>query len=432
MKTRNILAFVVCAVVLAVAGYALAQDQASVETQREAAREALNQAQYEKAAQLLAEVYEKEKESKEAGNDLYWQAFARYKLRRTEELKIAAELLVRQQEYYRQAETIGEGEALLARLYAELAERGEVDAAREIHEISEDEMRREESRVAALESLMRMNPDKAMPILEDIVTGKKEVSPSFRRHAIFILCRVDNDESEALLIQTLQTSEDPELLSEIVMCLAMSGSDTALDAIVDLFERSDDPQVDEAAMFAIGHSGGERAYTMLASIVQDTEADPDMRAQAMYALSQTGHDEEVAEIAVTILKTENDRQMQEMALMTLGQLEGDIPDQVFMDIIANPEADDELRAHALFMAAQRDDLSIDFLMKVYDEADGRELKMQVCHVITQVSDEEEGLDALIRIARTETDPEIKQNAVFWIGQFDSPEAEDFLLEVINQ
>jgi hypothetical protein len=70
-------------------------------------------------------------------------------------------------------------------------------------------------------------------------------------------------------------------------------------------------------------------------------------------------------------------------------------------------------------------------MNVYEQAEGRELKMQVCHVITQMGDEEEGLDALIAIARAEEDPEIKQNAVFWIGQFDSPKAEDFLLEIIN-
>ena len=91
-----------------------------------------------------------------------------------------------------------------------------------------------------------------------------------------------------------------------------------------------------------------------------------------------------------------------------------------------------LRAHALFMAAQREDMSVDFLVNVYEMAGGRELKMQVCHVLTQLGDDDEALDALIMIARNEDDPEIRQNAVFWVGQFDSPKAEDFLLEIINQ
>jgi len=430
MKTRNIIAFVVCAVALAVAGYALADEEA--ELQRQAAREALNQARYEEAAQMLAEIYEREHELQEAGNDLYWQAFARYRLRRTEELKVAAELLTLQQEKYRESETIHEGEALLARLYAELAERGEVHAAREVHELSEDEMRREETRVAALEGLMRMNPDKAMPILEDIITGEKETTPAFRRHAVFLLCRTDDERSEDLLIDLMNTSDDPEMLTDVIMCLSMKDSDRAIDAIVDLFERSDNPEIDEAAMFAIGRHGGDQAFEMLASIVRDKNAESEMRAQAMLALSHTGRDDEVADIAVDILRNESDRQMLEMALMTLGRLEGDVPDQIFNELIANPEADDELRAHALFMAARRNDLSVDFLMNVYKKAEGRELKMQVCHVITQLGDQEAGLDALIRIARTETDPEIKQNAVFWIGQFDDERAAEFLLEVLNQ
>jgi len=212
----------------------------------------------------------------------------------------------------------------------------------------------------------------------------------------------------------------------------MKDSDRAIDAIVDLFERSDNPEIDEAAMFAIGRHGGDQAFEMLASIVRDKNAESEMRAQAMLALSHTGRDDEVADIAVDILRNESDRQMLEMALMTLGRLEGDVPDQIFNELIANPEADDELRAHALFMAARRNDLSVDFLMNVYKKAEGRELKMQVCHVITQLGDQEAGLDALIRIARTETDPEIKQNAVFWIGQFDDERAAEFLLEVLNQ
>lgn len=255
MKTWNILGFVVVVAALVVAGYALADEDTEVKMQE--ARQYLNQARYEKAAHLLAEIYEVEKEHQAAGNALYWQAFARYKLQRTEELKIAAELLQLQQERYEDSETAAEGQALLARLYGELAERGEAGAAREIHELSNDEMQREATRVAALEALMRMDPDKAMPILEKIVTGEKEVSEEMRRNTVFILCRMDDARSEDLLIDMLHKTEDPEMLSELVMCLSMKDSDRALDAIVDLFKRSDDPEIDEAAMFAIGRHGGE-------------------------------------------------------------------------------------------------------------------------------------------------------------------------------
>ncbi len=53
-------------------------------------------------------------------------------------------------------------------------------------------------------------------------------------------------------------------------------------------------------------------------------------------------------------------------------------------------------------------------------------------MISNMEEEDGSLDALIRIARTETDPEIRQNTIFWIGQYDDDEAAEFLLEVINQ
>jgi hypothetical protein len=427
---RNITGFVFLAAALAVAGYALADEESEMKMQE--AREALNQAHYEQAAELLEEVYHLEREHLAAGNALYWQAFARYKMNKTHDLKVATELLRLQQEKYLESETAADGEALLARLYGELAERGEVEGVREIHELSDDEMQREATRVAALEALMRMDPDKALPILEKIVTGEKEVSEEMRRHSVFILCRMDDQRSEDLLIAMLPKTEDPEMLSELVMCLSMKESDRALDAIVDLFQRTDDPEIHEAAMFAIGRHGGDRAFQMLADIVRDPNKDPELRQQAFYSISHTGRDEAVADLAVDILKTESDPEILHAALFALARSDGEVPDKVFLDLINNPQADEELRAQALYFAAQRGQLDVAFLRQIYAQAESRDMKQQICHAITRMDDEEAALDALIEIIRMEDDPEIKQEAVFWVSRFDSERAAEFLLEVINE
>jgi len=430
MKTRTIVSISIVAVGLAIAGYALADQEVDLKMQE--AREALNQARYEYAAQMLAEIYEMEKGREAAGNALYWQAFARYKLQRTSELKVATELLRLQQEEYANSETAPDGEALLARLYGELAQRGEAHAVREIHELSDDEMQREATRVAALEALMRMDPDKAMPILEKIVTGEKEVSVDMRRHSVFILCRMDDPRSEDLLIDMLQKEDDPEMLSELVMCLSMKDSDRALDAIVDLFNRVDDPELDQAAMFAIGRHGGEKAFGILAEIALDPNADTELRQQALFGISQTGRDQDIIEVAVEILKSDKNPEMLEASLFALSRAEGDVPDQVFMDLINNPSADEELRAQAMFFAAQRGQLDLAFVRQVYAKTESQDMKRQICHVITRMDDEEAALDALIEIIRMEDDPEIKQEAVFWVSRFDSDRAAEFLLEVINE
>lgn len=103
-----------------------------------------------------------------------------------------------------------------------------------------------------------------------------------------------------------------------------------------------------------------------------------------------------------------------------------------MNLVNNSQASDEMRSQALFFAAQRNDLSLDLLLKIYRKADSSELKQQVCHVISRRENDEAGLDALIEIAREESDPEIRQNTLFWIGQFDNDKAAEFLLEIINE
>ena len=46
----------------------------------------------------------------------------------------------------------------------------------------------------------------------------------------------------------------------------------------------------------------------------------------------------------------------------------------------------------------------------------RDMKLQVCHAVTRIED----------------DPDIKQEAVFWVSRFGRDRAAEFLLEVINE
>jgi type IV secretory pathway VirB3-like protein len=48
------------------------------------------------------------------------------------------------------------------------------------------------------------------------------------------------------------------------------------------------------------------------------------------------------------------------------------------------------------------------------------------------SEDPEAFDVLLEIARTETDPELKQNAVFWIGRSEDPRAKELMLEILEQ
>ena len=409
----------------------LAERRAELDRKMQEARAALNRARYEQAAELMHEVSRASHEAELAGNALYWEAFARYRMQRMDENRRAVELLKRQLAEFPEAETARDGEALLARLYAEMAERGEIEAITEIEKMSEEDRIREETRIQALHALMQMNPDRALPLLEDIVRGNTDDSLEIRRNALFVLCRMDDARSTDLLIEMMRTTEEPEMLTEIVMCLSQQDSERALDALVELFEKSQDRQVDEAAMFAIGRHGGDRAFELLASIARNPQKDPDIRAQALFGLAHSNRDEETAKLAAELLRSSDEREVMEAALFALSRLDGELPATVLRDLVNNPAADDELRGQALHFMARRQDMPLSTLVEMYRGTESHDMKLQICHVISR-QDSDEALDALIAIARQEKDPEIRQNVLFWIGRFDNDKAAEFLVEVIRE
>jgi HEAT repeat protein len=60
----------------------------------------------------------------------------------------------------------------------------------------------------------------------------------------------------------------------------------------------------------------------------------------------------------------------------------------------------------------------------------REMKEQLIFVYSQ-RHEAAALDQLIRIAKTESDKELRKKAIFWLGQSHDPRAAQVLLEIIN-
>ncbi len=300
---------------------ALAQDQEAIIFE---ARELLNRARYEQAAQKYAEAYELEQESRLAADALYWRGFALYRTDETRALRKAVEALELQLERHPQASTHDDTNELLARVYGKLAERGEGRAVRWIRERSGETDQDEDTRAAALQSLMMMDPDRALPIVKKILSDGSLKNAELRRQAMFIVGQMRNEEAEDILIGMLENEKDPELQGEIIMWLSMNGSERALDTIVEVYRTSGNGEIGQAALFALGQHGGERAVDLLKEIALNESADPEMRGQALFGLSQSGADD-LGPVIVQVLRSSDDPEVQEMALFSLSHMGGDVP-----------------------------------------------------------------------------------------------------------
>ena len=70
-------------------------------------------------------------------------------------------------------------------------------------------------------------------------------------------------------------------------------------------------------------------------------------------------------------------------------------------------------------------------MTLYTRGDSIEFRKQVIFVISQ-HDGRESVEAMMKLARTEQNPTLRKDLIFWIGQSDDPRAVDFLVEIINE
>ncbi len=400
------------------------------------AREALNRAEYAEAAHLFARARELDTEKQNLNTLLYWEAFSRFRLKHTAELKQAAELLAQQEAEYTQRETAVESEALAARINAELAQRGEVAAAKRVHEQASDEEIRLETRLTALQALLHMNPERALPMLEKIIRDDSKKNQELRRHAVMLACTHDSPQFQELLLHLLDTETDPEFLAEVTMCLAMNPSPEVLDKLMELFQRHKNPQVAEAILYSAVSIDdpeiGDKVFQFLATIAQDKSEDSGIREQALFALGQVGREEEVLEILVSICGQDQERNIMESALIAISNLDVAAADETLRFLIQYPGMDEEFRAHALFAVSKHGRASVEFLQEVFMTAKSGNLKLQVCYILSRHDDQEAALDTILEFARSEKDPEIRQEMVFWLSQFNDDRAADYLVEVLNE
>jgi hypothetical protein len=67
---------------------------------------------------------------------------------------------------------------------------------------------------------------------------------------------------------------------------------------------------------------------------------------------------------------------------------------------------------------------------VHDDRGDREVRKKAIFALSQRSNDE-GVPALIRIARANKDPELRKTALFWLGQSEDPRALDLFEEILR-
>ena len=209
-------------------------------------------------------------------------------------------------------------------------------------------------------------------------------------------------ESVRMLLSTAKSDPDqtrggPRIADSAVSAIALHSDPAADQALEELIAPSQPEKLRSKALFWLGNSRGARGFQLVSRVVREDPSDK-IREHAVFALSQSKQPE---------------------ALATLVD-------------VAHKDASPRVRGQALFWLAQRAG------QKMAEAAIGdaiandpeTEVKKKAVFALTQMPSGD-GVPLLIQIARTNRNPEVRKQAVFWLGQSKDARALAFISDVLK-
>ena len=420
--------------------------QDSVDEMYRRARRALNGGAYLDAARVFQAIYREHPRHEYAAASMYWEAYSRYRTRSTGELDQARRIIRELQRAHPEAREMREAERLAVRIDGELARRGDAQAAEDVAIAAappdapnppsqpdappppRQQQENDDIRAAALNALMQMDPERALPILKQVLENR-DGSADLRAKAVFIVSQTGADETADILLDVARNDPESEVRAQAVFWLSQVEGSRAVGALDSILNQSDDPIVQEKAIFALSQHSSDRAGSALRTFVRRADAPPELREKAIFWLGQ--HDApENQEFLRDLYTSLESTELKERVLFAVSQNDAPENGAWLMERAMDQSESVDLRKRALFWAGQSGELDVAQLNRLYDTMDDEEMRAQVIFVASQ-RDEPAAVDLLMRIAENDPNEEMRKKAVFWLGQSDDPRIPEFLLKLIN-
>ena len=403
------------------------------------AREALNRGDYRRAAQLFNDLTQRYPSSAYAYVSGYYEAFSRYRIGTTEELKAADRALQaiadRPAPRSRGWRDDTDVNGLRTRIRGALAMRGDTGAADQLEETArkagsscdqEDLM----VRVEALNALSQMDAAAALPILRRVLERRDECLVELRRRAVFMLARRGDAEASSLLISTARNAPNVTVRAEAISYLPRMSGDAGLAVLEDILRNTDDERIQRTAVKAIMSSDNPRARTSLRGLLERRDAPETLRLQVLEAYSRDrATPDDAAYLRWLYPRSESER-MKSAIISALARIGGKDNQDWLAAVVRNTNESSQLRSAAL-QRLSRSDIPAADIGRMYDAADSRSMREQLISALASRK-EPEATDKLIDIAKNSTDLEMRRLAINYLSRKNDPRATKLLMELIEK
>ena len=449
-----------------------------------AGRRAIADEEWDRAADAFKRLRTRYAKSAYFGDSYYWQAFSLYQKGGRTSWREAVTLLETQRDDYSSAATAKSGESrqLLTRIRGVLARNGDEPSAAAIAQIAGDAVtiglaaatavrgvaasvaagvaaasaeaggagaaaagraaasaaragrnggrssavpgcpsEDDDDRVAALNALLQMNGNDALPLLKKVLERRDKCSETLRRKAVFLVSQKRGTEAADILMETAKNDPDSETREQAVFWLGQVDSERSTALLEQILKTSTDENLQDKALFALSQGRESRGSTVLRDYAAREDAPMHLREQAIFWLGQRRGDENAQYLRTLFDKTKNNG-LREKIIFSVSQTRSPANQQFLLDQAVNKSNSMDVRKQALFWAGQSGAADVAKIASLYDKGGDLEFREQVIFVLSQRPHDPAAVDKLIEIAKTEKDRDLRQKAIFWLGQSRDPKA----------
>src|SRR5688500_12808610 len=351
-------------------------------------REAINRGDFRRAADLFAQISARHPRSQYAPDALYWRAFALYREGDEDDLREALRALDTQRTRFPRASTIGDARQLAIRIRGALAQQGDVESAEAVTReagrnracVRNDDD--SEIRAAAMNALLQMDAEGALPIIRQVLQKRDECSIALREKAAFLLSQKRTADTEALLIDVVRNDPASSVREQAVFWMGQVKTDRAAALLEEIATTSQDTDLREKAIHALHEHGSARATAVIRRLAESGQTPEQVREQAIFWIGQRRSQENADFLRSLFARLGSDERSEDIrkkVMFSLSQMRGFGNDRWLLGLALDETNSADLRGHALFTAGQAGIPGSD-LAQLYDRLSSSQVKEKLIWV----------------------------------------------------
>jgi HEAT repeat protein len=365
----------------------------------DAGQQALDSARWDRAISYFDRVIEMKGTKADAA--LYWKAYAQHKLGQRPEALATIGTLTRE---YPKSRYLSDARALESEVKRA--------AGQPVNPAAETD---EELKIMAINALQNTAPEEAIPMLQKVLQGTG--SPKLKAQALFVLAQSSSPKAREVLVNIAKGAANPDLQMRAVRYLAVHGGRESRAALADIYTTSNDIDMKKRILSAFAQ-GGEKDRLVTAA---NTEQNPELRMTAVQQLGNMGAHEELWALYQKESTVDVKKQIIR-ALFNGGSL-------TRLTELARREQNPELRMLAVRHLGMMDSRRTgDVMVEIYNSDKDVEIRKAIISGLGNSNNAE----ALVALARKESDPAMKKLMVSRLSNMRSKVATDYLLEILNK